>query len=117
MNELSNESNSTVEPTSPSPPPPPPPPTTTTLSPDELRRRRLEKFSSGSTSKSQTLTSSNDVNDKQVSTQLSNELATCQIDSEQTNLIDDTHMDIGELPTTELIAASGEQRFSFFSSY
>ncbi|CAF2856253.1 unnamed protein product [Rotaria sp. Silwood2] len=76
MNELSNESNSTVEPTSPSPPPPPPPPpTTTTLSPDELRRRRLEKFSSGSTSKSQTLTSSNDVNDKQVSTQLSNELA------------------------------------------
>ncbi|CAF0731056.1 unnamed protein product [Rotaria sordida] len=106
MNELSNESNSNVESTT----PPPPPPPTTTLSPDELRRRRLEKFSTGSTTKTQTTTSSNDINDKQVSTQLSNELATCQIDSQQTNVIDDTNMDIGELSTTDMIAASGEQR-------
>ncbi|CAF3323770.1 unnamed protein product [Rotaria sp. Silwood1] len=108
MNELSNESDSTVESTIPSIPPPTPPPTT--LSPDELRRRRLERFSTGSTLKSQTSTNSNDVNDKQVSTQLSNELATCQIDSQQTTLIDDTNMDIGEISTTELVAASGEQR-------
>ncbi|CAF0774091.1 unnamed protein product [Rotaria sordida] len=108
MNELSNESNSNVESTT--PPPPPPTTTTTTLSPDELRRRRLEKFSTGSTTKTQTSTSSNDINDKQVSTQLSNELATCQIDSQQTNVIDDTNMDIGELSTTDMIAASGEQR-------
>ncbi|CAF0754547.1 unnamed protein product [Rotaria sordida] len=107
MNELSNESNSNVESTT---PPPPPPTTTTTLSPDELRRRRLEKFSTGSTTKTQTSTSSNDINDKQVSTQLSNELATCQIDSQQTNVIDDTNMDVGELSTTDMIAASGEQR-------
>ncbi|CAF3703522.1 unnamed protein product [Rotaria sordida] len=108
MNELSNESNSNVESTT--PPPPPPTTTTTTLSPDELRRRRLEKFSTGSTTKTQTSTSSNDINDKQVSTQLSNELATCQIDSQQTNVIDDTNMDVGELSTTDMIAASGEQR-------
>ena len=38
----------------------------------KLRRRRLEKFSSGSASKSQNAT---DANDKHVSTQLSNELA------------------------------------------
>jgi len=35
----------------------------------------------------------------------------CQIDSQQTNLPDDINMDIGELSTTEIIAASGEQRF------
>jgi len=37
----------------------------------------------------------------------------CQIDSQQTNLTDDINMDIGELSTTEIIAASGEQRFLY----
>jgi hypothetical protein len=97
MNDLSDESSSTVEPT-------------TTLSPDELRRRRLERFSSGSTSKSQTSTNVTDTNDKQVSTQLSNELATCQIDSQQTNLTEDIHMDIGEFSTIDMRAGNGEQK-------
>ncbi|CAF0747485.1 unnamed protein product [Adineta ricciae] len=98
MNELSNESTSTIESSS-------PPPTATELSPDELRRRRLERFSSGNTLKIQT----SDNNDKQVSTQLSNELATCQIDSEQPSSADVTNMDIGEIIFSEG-SASGEQR-------
>ncbi|CAF0803432.1 unnamed protein product [Adineta steineri] len=108
MNELSNESSSTVE--SSSPPSTPVPPTVNPLSPDELRRRRLEKFSGGTTAKSQSSTTTADVNDKQVSTQLSNELATCQIDSQQTSLTDDKNMDIGEISPTHLLPASGEQK-------
>jgi hypothetical protein len=99
----------------------------------KLRRRRLEKFSGESTLKTQNSnsqsSSSVDTNDKQVSTQLSNELASkywmihllisniyflclaCQIDSQQINSIDDTNMDIGELLTIEMNAANGEQRF------
>jgi hypothetical protein len=38
-------------------------------------------------------------------------ISACQIDSQQSNLTDDTNMDIGEIITTEIIAASGEQRF------
>ncbi|CAF4311381.1 unnamed protein product, partial [Rotaria magnacalcarata] len=66
MNDLSNESKSTVESTTTDTKAETI--TTTTLSPDELRRRRLEKFSTGSTSKSQASTSSNDTSDKQLST-------------------------------------------------
>lgn len=99
----------------------------------QLRRRRLEKFSSGSTSKSQT-SSSNvpESNDKQVSTQLSDELASqsstyvahehswssvilaCQINSQQSNPIEDTNMDVGELTASEFFAASGEQKYARF---
>ncbi|CAM4739569.1 unnamed protein product [Rotaria magnacalcarata] len=108
MNDLSNESKSTVESTTTDTKAETI--TTTTLSPDELRRRRLEKFSTGSTSKSQASTSSNDTSDKQLSTQLSNELATCQIGSEQTTLNDGTSMDIGNLATADTTTAIGDQR-------
>ncbi|UJR33767.1 hypothetical protein I4U23_021194 [Adineta vaga] len=99
MNELSNEPSSPIEESS------SPPLVATQLSPDELRRRRLERFSSNNTLKTQ----KSDTNDKQVSTQLSNELATCQIDSEQPSSADDTNMDIGEMNFSERIE-SGEQK-------
>ena len=89
----------------------------------------MEKFSGGSTTKSQTSTNVTDTNDKQVSTQLSDELASksidlkrkfnshllflaCQINSQQINSLEETPMDIGEFSVSEILPASGEQRYA-----